>query len=171
MEKSPVTKVCIRLLTPTFKNHLPISCQAPPPVPLKSANCPRPPFFGNSFLYIGFSLTPSTPSSKAWIFQWTPKILKFFIVNLIIKVTKFLVKISQFEFFFCHWIFQILVYFLHKNCNPPPFRKKITRSFSPTPLWKLRSCHASTFWKFGRRSNHPCRKGKVHTMVTMIITW
>ena len=34
------------------------------------------------------------------IFQWTPKILKLFIVNIpsyLLKVTKFLIKISQFE--------------------------------------------------------------------------
>ena len=43
-----------------------------------------------STLYIGF-LWPPPPQPKSWIFQWTPKILKFFILNTILslKVTKF----------------------------------------------------------------------------------
>ena len=37
---------------------------------------------------------------KSWIFQWNPKILKFLILrpSSLLKVTKFLAKISQFEF-------------------------------------------------------------------------
>ena len=54
--------------------------------PLKSAN--------------GFSWYPALPPPKHRIFQWTPKILHLFILNprsCLLKVTKFLVKISQFE--------------------------------------------------------------------------
>ena len=59
-----------------------------------------------------------------------------------LKETKFLVKISLFEFLVmteknvfvykckCHEIFQIFVYFLCKNWNP--LKKKITRSFPAT---------------------------------------
>ena len=36
-----------------------------------------------------------TPPSKRQVFQWTPKILKFFIL---LKVNKLLLKMSQFEF-------------------------------------------------------------------------
>ena len=43
---------------------------------------------------------PSLNPHKNRIFQWTPIMLKFFILNLIpsFKVTKFLIKISQFKF-------------------------------------------------------------------------
>ena len=63
----------------------------PPPAPpshrffqaplLKSANCPSPlPFFRQfSFIYCFFSWAPSHPKNR--IFQWTPMILKFFILN------------------------------------------------------------------------------------------
>ena len=54
------------------------------------------PFPGNPPpLYIGFSWPPL----KVRFFQWTPKILKFLSLNTILsfKVTKILVKISQFE--------------------------------------------------------------------------
>ena len=42
-----------------------------------------------------------TPPAESRIFQWAPKMLKFLILNTILsftKVTKFLIKISQFEF-------------------------------------------------------------------------
>ena len=76
---------------------------------------------------------------------------------------------------FCHEIFQRLVYFLCKNCNPPPHPKtppphpaptplkKVTSSFPGTPL-KLRSSQAAPFWKFGRRFNPTSRKWQVHNM-------
>ena len=38
--------------------------------------------FRQSPLYIGFSWTPL---NKSWIFQWNPKILKFFILNTILS--------------------------------------------------------------------------------------
>ena len=57
------------------------------PPPLKSAN--------------GFSWhSAPPPPPKHRIFQWTSKILQLFILNprsYLLKVTKFLVKISQFE--------------------------------------------------------------------------
>ena len=123
---NPWIIVCIALSNP-LKTPPPLSCQATPPLDLQIAQAF--PFLGNPLLYIGFSWTP--PPSKIQIFPWTPKILKFFILHLILffKSNLSLVKISQFEFLvmteqrilvyelFCHKIFQILVYFLLKNCN------------------------------------------------------
>ena len=50
----------------------------PSPTPLKSTNCPSPPFWQSPPLYIGFS--------------------PLLIPSYLLKVTKFLGKISQFEF-------------------------------------------------------------------------
>ena len=69
--------------------------------PPKSANCPSLPFSGNYPIYIGFSWPSPPPLPKTWIFRWTPKILKFFISftpTYLLKVSKVLVKITQFEF-------------------------------------------------------------------------
>ena len=83
--------------TPTF------SCQAPSKIWKLSI----PNFFRQSPLYIGFSWTPLPPhptpphpTRKTQIFQWTPKVLKFFILHPILsflKVTEFSVKLSQFQ--------------------------------------------------------------------------
>ena len=69
-------------------HYSPCFCQAPPLLNPQNAQAP---LFGQ---FIGFSWTPT---SKNRIFQWTA-IFKFFIHNLphLLKVTKFLVKISQF---------------------------------------------------------------------------
>ena len=76
--------VHIGVSTPLKKTcPLPLSCQAPPPLPLKSANCPSPPFSNQSPLYIGFSWTSRPPKPR--IFQWTPKILEFFIFHPILS--------------------------------------------------------------------------------------
>ena len=75
--------------------------------------------------------------------------------SYLLKLTKFLVQISQFEFLvmaeqsilvyklFCHSIFQILLYFLSENYNP---LKKVTHS-SPAIPSKKRSCQALPFLK------------------------
>ena len=76
---------------------------------------------------------------------------------LLLKVTSFLVKISQFGFlvttkknifahiiiFFCHSILQILVYFLYENCNSPEkskpfFPSNSSKSWDPvkSPLFE-----------------------------------
>ena len=98
--------------------------QSPPPTPLK----------------VGFSVNPHNFFSSA-----TPSYL--------LKVTKFLVKVSQFKFLamsernifvyklFCHEIFQILIYFLFENLSDlsdfmgwisflPSYRKE---EISPNP--------------------------------------
>ena len=153
-----------RGINPPQKYPPPLSCQASP-LNLKTVQAP---LFRQSSLCISFSWT--LPPPKSPIFQWMPKMLKFLIVNpiFLLEVTKFLVKISQFEFLvmteknifvyklFCHEIFQILVHFFCKNCKP---LKKITPLFSSNPLSKLKSCQAPPFWKFGRRFNPPQQKG------------
>ena len=106
LEETTRLIVCIGVSTPPQTHH-PLFFVKPP---LKSVNCPRPFFLGDSLpIYIVFSWT--TPYNR--IFQWTPIILKFPSLNPshLLKVTKFLIKISQFKFlvitflfinFFCH---------------------------------------------------------------------
>ena len=126
------------------KQHPPLSCQDPP---LKSANCPIPLFRQSPSISVFYELHPLK------ILQWMPKILKFFILNLILsfKSKKFLVKISQFGFLvmtekntFVYKLFLSLnisdfsVFFcffvLVKIATlQPPFLKKVTPSFPATP--------------------------------------
>ena len=70
--------VCIGVSNPPQKHRPPLSCQAP----LKSANCPSPPFLGNPPPYILVFIKP--PPSKTQIFRWTPIILKLFILHPIL---------------------------------------------------------------------------------------
>ena len=137
---------------------------AKPPLNLQSF---QPPFLGNPSLLINFLWT-SPP--KSWIFRWVPRLLKFFILNptYLLKVTKLLVEISQFEFLvmaekniFVYKLFLLLnisdfglFFFFCKNCNIP---EKSYPFFSSNPS-KLRSCPSPPFWKFGRRFNPPSRK-------------
>ena len=96
----------------SLKNNPRLSSQIPP----LNQQIVQAPFLGNP-LYIGFSwTTPPQKKKKIKIFQWIPPKLKFFTLSHLLKVTKFLVKISQFEFlvtteennfayiinFFCH---------------------------------------------------------------------
>ena len=128
---------------------------------------------------------PSIPAfrelpPKSWIFQWTPKILKFFILNpsYLLKVTKFLVKICQFEFLVMTEK-NIFVYTLFLSLNTSDFSlffckiatplKKVTPSFPATFLSKLRSCQTPLFWKFGRRFNPPPAERGVGVGVHTII--
>ena len=148
------------------------SPQTPPPFlakpPYESANCPSPSFLENPSLYIGF-LSTSPPKSQ--IFQWTRIMLKFFILtpSFLLKVTKFLVKISQFPFLvmpekniFVYKLFLPLnisdfrVFFV-KTATPHP--EKSYPLFSCNPLSKLRPCRRKVGWRF----NSPSRKG-MHTM-------
>ena len=86
----------MRVSTPTNKSTPPLSCQGPPS--LKTAKCPSPHFLGNSPLYIVFfresplkSRFFSEPQKFSCFSSLTPCYL--------LKITKFLVKVSQFEFF------------------------------------------------------------------------
>ena len=80
--------VCIRVSTPFFL--------AKPPPPPWISKLSKPPFQGNPPLILVFR----DPPPKSQISHWTPKILKFLILNTIFffKVTEFLVKISQFKY-------------------------------------------------------------------------
>ena len=80
-------------INPSSKTPPPLSCQAPP---LNLQTVQTPPFLGNPPFILFFR----EPPSENRIFQWTPEILKFLIINpiLLLKVTKFLVKIPLFEF-------------------------------------------------------------------------
>ena len=71
--------VCIWVSTPTQKHHLLFLAKSPP----KSGNSPSPsPFLGNLSRLYWFFVTPSPLKSR--IFQWTPKILKSFILKTIL---------------------------------------------------------------------------------------
>ena len=153
--------MCIGVSTPPSKTPPPLSCQAP----LKLVNCPSPPFSAIPTFYIGFSWTPPL---KVGFFS-EPKILKFFIPipSYLLKGTKFLGKISYFEFLVITKNNNIFPYklflslnisdfnLLSDNCNPP--EKKFPAVLS-SPL----------FFKFGWRLNpRPLYRkggGGVHTM-------
>ena len=56
---------------------------------------------------------------------------------------------------FCYWIFQILVYFLWRNCKLPLKKSHpLSPSNSPPPS-TLRSWQTLPFWKFATRLNPP----------------
>ena len=135
------------------KTPAPFSRQAP----LKLANCQSSPVLGNPLLYIGFSWTPP----KSWIFQWTP------IPSYLLKVTKFLSKVSQFEFLvmteksiFAHKLFLSLnisdfnLFFMWKLQAPPP-PEKVAPSKSWGPVKPL-------FLKIWSEVQPPCRKRGAH---------
>ena len=108
-----------------------IGVSTPPPLsPLKSGNCPSPLFRTSPYKLI----FQDSPHLKNKIFQWTPNILKFFVLTpyYLLKVTKFLLKIFLFEFLvmtdkniflfiytnFLSLNLSLLVYFLCKYCGP-----------------------------------------------------
>ena len=134
-----------------------------PPSILKSANCPSHPFLGNSHLYIGFSWNPL----KIGFFSEPP-----LTPSHLLKVTKFLVKISQFKFLvmtkknsFVYKLFLLLnisdfslVCLLCKICttppppSPPPEKSHTPLSSNPPLKIEIPSNPPpSLFWKFGRR--------------------
>ena len=134
--------------TPSFLPSLPLNLQTV-----------QVPLFRQSSLYMFFV----NPTLKVGFFNEHPKYFKFFVLNpsYLLKVTKFLVKISKFEFLVMTekniFVYKLLslnisgfTLFLCKNYNPPP-----------PPL----------FWKLGRRFNPPAERGQggwgegVHTMM------
>ena len=107
----------------------------PPPHPLNLQTDQAPPFLGNSPLYIGF-LCVNRPTPDKPGFLVNPHYIKFFHPqplnsSHLSKVTKFLVKISQFKYLvmteknaFPYKLFLSLnisdfSYFSCKNCRPP----------------------------------------------------
>ena len=143
--------MCIRY-QPLLKNTTPFSCQ---PSPLNQQTV-QAPFLGN-------------PPSKSLFFQWTPKILKFLslIPSYLLKVTKFLGNISQFEFLvmteknnFAYKLFLLLnisdlnLFFMWQLHPPPPWKKSPPLSLQP-PSKSWGPVNPHPFWKFGWRLNSP----------------
>ena len=116
--------VCNGVSTPPQKHHLLFLTK--PPLNLQTVHAA--PLFRQPCLYIGF---PPPEKSNVSV---NPQNIFFpsLTPSYLLKVTKFLVKIPNFEFLvmteksifvsklFCHLIFPILVYFLCKNCTTPP---------------------------------------------------
>ena len=160
-------------INPPSKIPPPLSCQAPP---LKSTNCPSPPFFWQGPppppLYL-FFVPPLcicfswTSSPKSQIFQWTPEILKFasLIPSHLLKVSKFLGKICHYEFvvmteknifadkLFVIKYFRFQILFLCENCTPPEKSHSPLSQQPPSKGWPVKL--VPPFWKFGRRFNPP----------------
>ena len=142
---SCLTRVLIVMMWTLHSMHRGIN---PPSkkTPLKSTNCPSPPFLGNPLLYIGFLWTPS-PFPKRRIFQWTRKILKFspLTSSYLLKVTKFLVKIAQFEFlvmtekniFLIKYFRFHFFYFFVKYHSYPPLKVEVLSNLPLPPFWNL----------------------------------
>ena len=148
--------------------------KTPPPLfrqvlpPLKSANWPSPtPRFFRRFPPI-YCFFVNTPPPKNRVFQWTLIIFKFFILtpSHLLKVTKFLVKISQFKFLlmtekniFVGKLFlslNISDFSLCKNCTST---EKFTPFFPRNPPLKIEMLSSPPpFWKFGRTLNPPAEK-------------
>ena len=97
--------------------------------PLLNLQTVKVPLFRQFLPIYRFLLNPP----KNQIFQWTPIILEFFILNPISSF-KFLVDISQFKFlivteknifvnFFCHKIFQIFCLFFYVKIATLPLKR------------------------------------------------
>ena len=86
----------------------------------QSGQCnPPPPFFRQSpHIYWFLKIPP-----KSQIFRWTPKILKFFVI----------------ESFFCHEISQTLIYFYVKVATPAWLKSPLLKveALSSTPFMKI----------------------------------
>ena len=116
--------------------------------PLKSANCPRPCFLGNPPYILVFREPLPWNSDYSVNLPPTPKKQSFssFTPSHLLKVTKFLLKIPQFEFLVTTEQ-SVLVYklflslnmpdfiFLLKNCNPPS-PEQSHHLFPRNPLFK-----------------------------------
>ena len=62
-------------------------------------------------------------------------------------------------------MFQILVYFLLKNCNPPPSKESAPLFLTNLPHLKIKVVSSPPFWKFCRRFNptpSPAERGGAH---------
>ena len=134
--------MCTEVSTPPphQKYHLSLSGQDPPiNVQIVKAS-----LFRQSPLYNIFC-EPPLPPVKLGFFCEPPKYESFssFTQSYFLKVTKFLIKVPQFEFLVitgqnilvyklsCHYFF-MLVYFLSKNCNcQPPLKKSPCLSQQP----------------------------------------
>ena len=123
--------------------------------------------------------TVKGPLSKALLLGNSP-----YISYLLLKVNKFLLKISQFEFLvmteqsilvyklFCHEIFQILIYFLSKTLQPSPEKSHPPLFFLPQqpPSKSWGPVKLPLFWKFVRFNPPPQQKnGGEHTLLSLLL--
>ena len=125
----------------------------------------KPPLFRQSLLCTSFSWTP--PPLIVEFFSGRPKYQSFSSLTPsdLLKVTKVLVKISQFEFFpilFINFFLSLNIsdfsFFVGKIANLP--WEKLPSSFSATPLSKWRSCQIPIFENLVGGSTPPSRKGR-----------
>ena len=147
--------MCVGVSTPT--SFLP----SPPPLNLQTVQTP---IFRQSPVYIGFSWNPPL---KLRFFHEPQKhrIFSSLIPSYLLKVTKFLVKIPQFEFLVTTEQ-RILVYKLFLSLNisdfslsfvkklQPPWKKSPPLSQQP-PSKNWGPVKPPPFWKSGRRFNPP----------------
>ena len=155
----------------------------PPPLNLKNIELP---FLGDFLLNIGFFMTLPPPKNR--IFQWNPKIFPKVSKNIpksfssltpsyLSKITKFLVKVSQSEFFvmaeknifvsklFLSLNFQIFIFYVKITTLP----RKDHPLFSTKPFLKIKVLSSPPFWKFGWRFNPS--PGEREGVQTMIRSW
>ena len=125
-----------------------------PSLPPYICKLSKPPFLSNP----SSTLVSREPSLKKRFFSEPPKYWSFSFLtpSYLLKVTKFLVEISQFEFLvmtekniFAHKLFlplniQILIFwFIFMWKLQPLHLNKVTPSFPANPLQKLRFCQAA----------------------------
>ena len=165
---------------PSFRNTTPSFSSSPPP--LKSANWPSPtPRFFRRFPPI-YCFFVNTPPPKNRVFQWTLIIFKFFILtpSHLLKVTKFLVKISQFKFLlmtekniFVGKLFlslNISDFSLCKNCTSTEKIHPLLSQESPSKNWD--AVKPSPLLKIWSDAQPPSRKGGwVYTMKAERSSW
>ena len=161
-------------------------CHPPlnPPPPLKSEKYRTPLFRRFPPQYWFFH----DPPRKNRIFQWNPKIFPKVSKNIpksfssltpsyLSKITKFLVKVSQSEFFvmteknifvsklFLSLNFQIFIFYVKITTLP----RKDHPLFSTKPFLKIKVLSSPPFWKFGWRFNPS--PGEREGVQTMIRSW
>ena len=145
--------------------------------PLLNLQIVRPRFLGQN-PYILFFVNPPP---KNWIFQWTSIILNFLSLteSHLLKVTKFLVKISQFKFLFMteknifvcklfvikYFRFSFIFY-----VKPPTPLKKVTPFFPAAPSKNRGPVKSTLFWKFSRRFNPPGERGYTICLIAISLT-
>ena len=140
----------------------PLSFLPSHPFPLKYAKCPSLP---SSFQAIAPSILvfspipPPPPPIKIWFFSEPQKYLSFSSLTpsyLFFKKTKFIVNVSQFEFFDMTEknSFVYKLFFCLKIVIAPPL-EKVTPLFPTKPPLKIKVLSSPPFRKFGRRLNPP----------------
>ena len=148
----------------------------PLPLPLNLQSVQTPPFLGNPHLY-WFFVTPRPSSSlKIGFFSEPPKYCSFSSLtpSYLLKVTRSLVKISQFEllvlteknifvyklFLSLSISFRFQFIFYVKTALP---LEKVSPSFPANPL-KIEVQSTPSFFKVGKRFKLPQKKKGVHTV-------